>query len=149
MAKVDTLISTTNALMGDPAIAATIKRLDAISANMVVTTQSLNRAMASTPAIMKDVKVITGNFNETSAELNRFTQTLNRVPVDSLTQQLQLTIDNINSLTRDLNNPDSTLGKLLHDPELYNNLSNTAASMDALLQDIKKNPKRYISIKLL
>ena len=50
---------------------------------------------------------------------------------------------------RDLNNPDSTLGKLLHDPELYNNLSNTAASMDALLQDIKKNPKRYISIKLL
>lgn len=149
VAKVDTLISTTNALMGDPAIAATIKRLDAISANMVVTTQSLNRAMASTPAIMKDVKVITGNFNETSAELNRFTQTLNRVPVDSLTQQLQLTIDNINSLTRDLNNPDSTLGKLLHDPELYNNLSNTAASMDALLQDIKKNPKRYISIKLL
>ncbi|MGM9852567.1 MAG: MlaD family protein [Muribaculaceae bacterium] len=149
MAKVDTLISTTNALMGDPAIAATIKRLDAISANMVTTTQSLNRAMASTPAIMKDVKVITGNFNETSAELNRFTQTLNRVPLDSLTQQLQLTIDNINSLTRDLNNPDSTLGKLLHDPELYNNLSNTAASMDALLQDIKKNPKRYISIKLL
>lgn len=147
--KVDTLLTTTNALLADPAINATVKRLDDISANLVATTQMLNTTMATAPAVMSDVKTITGNFTETSAELNKFTQTLNRVPLDSLSQQLQLTLDNINSLTQDLNNPNSTLGKILNDPELYNNLNNTAASMDALLQDIKKNPKRYISIKLL
>lgn len=147
--KVDTLLTTTNALLADPAINATVKRLDDISANLVATTQMLNTTMATAPAVMSDVKTITGNFTETSAELNKFTQTLNRVPLDSLSQQLQLTLDNINSLTQDLNNPNSTLGKILNDPELYNNLNNTAASMDALLQDIKKNPKHYISIKLL
>lgn len=149
VAKVDTLLTTTNKLMADPALAATVKRLDTISSNLVVTTQMLNRTMAGAPAVMGDVKAITGNFNETSAELNKFAQNLNQVPLDSLSRQLQLTIDNINSLTRELSSPSSTLGKLLNDPQLYNNLNNTAASMDALLKDIQKNPKRYISIKLL
>ena len=56
---------------------------------------------------------------------------------------------NLRSLSEELDNPDSTLGALTHDRSLYNNLNNAAASLDSLLIDVKKNPKRYISIKLL
>ena len=52
-------------------------------------------------------------------------------------------------LTQELNNPNSTLGLLMKDPELYNNLNNTVKSLDSLFVDIKKSPKRYINIKLL
>ena len=48
-----------------------------------------------------------------------------------------------------LNNEKSTLGLLMNDPQLYNNLCKVSASVDSLILDIKKNPKRYISIKLL
>lgn len=147
--KVDTLLTATNRLVSDPALAAAVSRLDAMTQNLTRTTELLNRSMATMPAVMSDVKAITGNFSATSQELQTFTHTLNQVPVDSLTQQLQLTLNNIRSITDELNSPNSSLGKILNDPALYDNLNSTAASMDALLKDIQKNPKRYISIKLL
>lgn len=147
--KVDTLLTATNRLVSDPALAAAVSRLDAMTQNLTRTTELLNRSMATMPTVMSDVKTITGNFSATSQELQKFTHTLNQVPVDSLTQQLQLTLNNIRSITDELNSPNSSLGKILNDPALYDNLNSTAASMDALLKDIQKNPKRYISIKLL
>ncbi|MDE6402819.1 MAG: MCE family protein, partial [Muribaculaceae bacterium] len=62
--------------------------------------------------------------------------------VESISVQLK-------ELTTALNSDESSVGQLLHDPNLYNNLNNAAASLDSLLIDVKKNPKRYISIKLL
>ena len=66
------------------------------------------------------------------------------------------TVDNVNELTgnlakfsNQLNNPNSTLGMLMNDPELYERINKVSADIDSLLIDIQKNPKRYISIKLL
>ena len=56
---------------------------------------------------------------------------------------------NLKTLSADLVDPNSTLGALTHDKQLYNNLTNAAASLDSLLIDVKAHPKRYISIKLL
>ena len=71
------------------------------------------------------------------------------LPLDSLVADLQTTTANLRALSEELNNPNSTLGKALNDPALYNNLNSTISSLDSLFIDIKKNPKRYISIKLL
>ena len=63
--------------------------------------------------------------------------------------ELNQTARHLNELTAALNNPDSSIGRLTSDPELYNNLNSTISSLDSLFVDIKRNPKRYISIKLL
>ena len=62
---------------------------------------------------------------------------------------LKVTTDNLRQLTEDHKNPNSSLGLLMNDPALYNNLNSTVSSLDSLFIDIKKNPKRYINIKLL
>lgn len=147
--KIDSLLTTANMLLADPALLASIKRMDAITANLQASTVSLNRTMAVLPPISQDVKTITGNFVGTSDQLLTFTNTLNRVPVDTLAMQLQETTNNLKLLTQQLNNPNGTLGKISNDPALYNNLNSTVQALDSLLVDIKKNPKRYISIKLL
>ena len=48
-----------------------------------------------------------------------------------------------------LESNESSLGMLINDPSLYDNLNRSIADLDSLFVDIKKNPKRYISIKLL
>ena len=65
-------------------------------------------------------------------------------------------MDNVNRITsnleafsRQLNSTESTIGRLNNDPELYNRLNAVSADIDSLIVDIKRNPKRYISIKLL
>ena len=71
------------------------------------------------------------------------------MPVDSLSADIAATLANLRALSDELKNPDGSLGMLMNNPELYNNLNSTVSSLDSLFVDIKRNPKRYISIKLL
>lgn len=147
--KVDTLLTTTNRLLADPALAASVQRLDNITRNLEATTVNLNRTVAALPPITGDVKAITGNFVTTSDNLSAFTTDLNRMPLDSIARQLEVTTNNLRLLTEQLNNNESSLGLLMHDPSLYNNINSTVQSLDSLFTDIKARPKRYINIKLL
>lgn len=147
--KVDTLLLSINALVSDPAIAASVKRLDAITANLEAVTRQVNSLVATLPPILKDVNGITGNVNTMTSDLTQLTAGLKEVPLDSLSMNLQTITENLAQLSAQLNAPNSTLGLLTHDPALYHNLNSTVASLDSLFVDIKKNPKRYISIKLL
>lgn len=147
--KVDTLLTTLNRVVADPAITASVKRLDVITTNLEQTTRSLNALLATLPPITRDIKTVTGNFVQTSERLDTLMQNLGAIPVDSLVATLQTTLDNLEELSRQLKSPDSTLGQLMNNPALYNNLNHSIQSLDSLFIDIKKNPKRYISIKLL
>lgn len=147
--KVDTLLSSINALVAHPAVMASVQRLDAITANLEKTTRQLNALMATLPPITSDIKVMTTNFSAASGDIATMSARLKEAPLDSITANLQLISANLAELTAQLNDPNSTLGMMTHDPQLYNNLNNTVASLDSLFVDIKRNPKRYISIKLL
>ena len=147
--KIDTLLTNLNAVVADPALTASVKRLDAISANLQTTTQRLAAATAQLGPIAADVKQITGNTSNITSDLAQLSGQMKNLPLDSLVADLQTTTANLRALSDELGKPNSTLGRLINDPSLYDNLNTTIASLDSLFVDIKKNPKRYISIKLL
>lgn len=151
--KVDSLLANLNTLVADPALRESIQRLDGITANVEGATRSLNGTMgvvgAQVPSIMR-------NAGRASLQLDTITENLSALSSDLRRLPLQPTMENVNRLTsnletfsRSLNNKNSTLGKLTEDPELYNQLNRVTADIDSLIVDIKRNPKRYISIKLL
>ena len=100
------------------------------------------RLANNTVKITQSLDTIVGNLGQLSYQLKAL--------------PLNATVDNVNQLTanlsqfsRQLNDKNSTLGLLTSDPELYNRINQVSADIDSLLVDIKKHPKRYISIKLL
>lgn len=148
--KIDSLLLNLNRLVADPALTAAIKNLDGISANLLYTSQSLNKTMN------RDVPVIAGNAAKLTVQLDTIVGNLGQLSYQLKSLPLNATVDNVNSLTanlsafsKQLNDKNSTLGLLTSDPELYNKLNRVTADIDSLIVDIKKNPKRYISIKLL
>lgn len=147
--KIDTLLTNLNAVVADPALTASVKRLDAISVNLQTTTQRLAAATAQLGPIAADVKQITGNTSNITSDLAQLSGQMKNLPLDSLVADLQTTTANLRALSDELGKPNSTLGRLINDPSLYDNLNTTISSLDSLFVDIKKNPKRYISIKLL
>lgn len=149
MPKIDSLLTNINTIVGDPALANSMKRLDNISSNLEIATAKLSQIMASLPAVTSNVKNITANLSAGTEDLTHLTGRLRNVPVDSLADNLAVITANLKELSDQLNDPNSTIGMLTHDPALYNNLNSTVSSLDSLFIDIKKNPKRYISIKLL
>ena len=147
--KVDSLLTSINKLASDPAIAASVKRLDAITANLEATMNALNKSVKALPSVMGNVEATTQNVSTITGNLAYVSEELKTVPLDSCMVSIQQTANNLRQLTEELNNPNSSLGLLMNDPALYNNLNNTVKSLDSLFIDIKKNPKRYINIKLL
>lgn len=147
--KVDTLLTSINKLVGSPELIASVKRLDAITGNLEKTTLELNKLMASLPPVVSNVNTITNNFSSASQDLTQVTEQLKEIPIDSISNNLNELMANLKELSNQLNEPNSTIGKLTHDPALYDNINSTISSLDSLFVDIKRNPKRYISIKLL
>lgn len=147
--KVDSLLLNLNRLVADPALTASIGRLDGITANLLTTTSGLNTTMnTQVPRIAGNAARITQSLDTVVGNLGALSYSLKNLPLNA-------TVDNVNNLTANLarfseqlNDKNSTLGLLTSDPELYNRLNQVSADIDSLLVDIKKNPKRYISIKV-
>lgn len=151
--KVDSLLYNLNLLVADPALAASIRRLDGITANVSSATRGFDATMIG---INRNLPVILGNVGKASTSLDTITSNLAYLSHDLRQLPLQPTMENVERITsnldafsRQLNNQNSTLGKLTNDPALYDQLNKVSADIDSLIIDIKKNPKRYISIKLL
>ncbi|MCH5220968.1 MAG: MCE family protein [Muribaculaceae bacterium] len=146
--KIDTLLTSLNAIAADPAIPASVKRLDNITSELEGSLHALRNTLAALSPITQDLKSITTNVDTITGNLSQVSTTINDANIDSLLFDLRSTVANLESLTAQLNSPDSSIGKLTHDPALYDNINSTVASLDSLFVDIKQNPKRYINIKV-
>jgi phospholipid/cholesterol/gamma-HCH transport system substrate-binding protein len=67
---------------------------------------------------------------------------------ETLYNKLRDTSSNLSEATAKLNRNDNTAGKLLSDPQLYDNLTGLTGDMRSLIADFRKNPKKFLSIKL-
>ncbi|MDE6019145.1 MAG: MlaD family protein [Muribaculaceae bacterium] len=148
--KVDSLLYNLNLLVADPALSASIQRLDGITNNLLSTTQGLNSTMNSqVPRLANNAVKVTQSLDTIVGNLGQLSYQLKSLPLDATVDNVNQLTANLSQFSRQLNDKNSTLGLLTSDPELYNRLNQVSADIDSLIVDIKKNPKRYISIKLL
>ncbi len=150
--KVDSIMGNVNLLTSDPALAAALTRLDGITRQLQASAQQLNVLMnglnRSVPGVMSDVNGITSNLTGATGNLNEMSSSLKQLPLDSTVNALNATLANLKALSEQLNDKNSTLGKVMNDRELYDNANHAIASLDSLLIDIKAHPKRYINVKV-
>ena len=67
---------------------------------------------------------------------------------DALYKRLDAVTGNLEQLTAKLNQGTGTAGKLLTDTQLHDNLNKTIMEMQQLLADIRKDPKKYLNLKM-
>lgn len=150
MPKVDSLLISVNNLASDPALTAAIKNLETITGNVSALSRNLNlMTQNQLPVILRGADVAVTNLDSITSNLNLLSQELNKLPLNQTMSNVNGMTANLVKFTENLNNPNSTLGELTQDSELYDRLNRLTADIDSLIIDIKKNPKRYISIKLL
>jgi phospholipid/cholesterol/gamma-HCH transport system substrate-binding protein len=141
MPKLDSILTNLNTLLADPALANTLHNVEGMTANLNQTSADLRLLSASlgrnVPSMMVKADSVLGNTQQ-------LTTNLAAIDVAAMTAKVNQTLANVEEMTRKLNSNEGTLGLLMRDATLYNNLSNTAADADSLLKDLKKHPKRYV-----
>lgn len=87
------------------------------------------------------------NFHKTSDNLNSLSDSLAMIEVQPMIKKVNVILDDFNEVSDNLKNGKGSAGKLLNDDGLYDNLDRASKQMEELIQDIKLNPKRYVSLK--
>ena len=64
--------------------------------------------------------------------------------VEKLSGELEQTGSKLNEILTKVNNGDGTLGKLVNNPSLYNNLDSLSAEMKLLIKNINEDPRKYL-----
>lgn len=147
--KVDSLLVNLNRLTGDPALTASVQRLDGITAQLLATTTGLNGTVnRDLPVVMRNARSITHGLDTVTANLGALSYQLKSLPLNATMNNVEALTQNLTRFSEQLNNQNSTLGLLTSDPELYHRLNRVGADVDSLILDIKRNPKRYINIKV-
>lgn len=105
--------------------------------------------------ILTNVSEFSQTLNNKSEKINRvidnldvFADSLSQANVHSLINNAEATTAELQQITQRINNGDGTLGALMNDKKLYDNLENTSAQLNKLLIDVQKNPKRYVSFPI-
>lgn len=157
--KVDSIVGSVNQILANPVIAASVTRCDAITRELAASSAQLTELMASlnkaipgmvhnANGVLANANALTGDLRTTTGNLNTITGNLKELPLDTTLNRINATLANVQRLTTKLNNENSSLGMLLNDKKLYQNATSTVASLDSLLQDVKKHPKKYVTIKV-
>lgn len=141
MPKLDSIVTNLNLLLADPAIANSLHNVEKVTGDMKITANRLNTLLAG---LNRDVPVMMTKAGRTLDNTASFTDKLNRVDVEGTMAKVDATLSDVKSFTERLNSNQGSLGLLMRDPSLYNNLNSTVRAADSLVTDLKAHPKRYV-----
>ena len=143
--KLDSILVSVNALLADPAIASSLHNIDQITGSLTQTSRDLNRLTAS---LNQQMPQMLENADGMLANANNLTRHLNEMDLAATLQKVDNTLRNVEQMTAKLNSDEGTIGLLMRDPELYNNLNSTMMHADSLMIDLKLHPKRYVHFSI-
>src|SRR5579872_234567 len=101
------------------------------------------------PALYNDLQKTTTQVEKLLADLNAGKGTAGKfLKTDDLHNQITATIAKLDTTIDKVNSGEGTIGQLLVNPQLYDSLNGTTKEMQGELQDFRKNPKKFLHIKL-
>lgn len=107
---------------------------DALNGILVGNKDKLNKSI-------NNLSVITDNFSKLS-------DSLAHAGLGETIKGLQTTLKEVNGMLAKIESGEGSLGKLVNDKALYDNLTSASRELDLLLQDFRLNPKRYVNVSV-
>ena len=158
IAKMDSILTSVNSILNPnfqksvdksfTSIAATLASLENTSKKVDALVGSESSKLSN---ILANVEVITVNFKNNGAKIDAILNNLNNVTDKAAAINFKQTVDNANKaiadlqgIVTDVKNGKGSLGQLINDKMMYDNLTNASKNLDNLMIDLKANPKRYV-----
>lgn len=147
----------------DPTVKNNVK---SIVQNLSVTTASFAQTAASLQTLMdvqngalakslNNVKEFTGNLASNSGKINNImansekaSAKLSNLDIQKTLNSLDSTINALKAGVAKIDSKNGSLGLLLNDTKLYDNLSATGNKLNILIDDVRAHPKRYVNISV-
>ena len=144
----DKVMLNVNELLNDDtkiSLQESIVNFKSISESLYETTGNLNSIILNNSnSIENSLK----NFESSTENLNEITESVSDANLSDLILELNSTVSNFNLVLTKINNGNGSVSKLLDNDAIFNNLEKATAELEALINDIKVNPNRYVHFSI-
>jgi phospholipid/cholesterol/gamma-HCH transport system substrate-binding protein len=162
LSSIDTMVVAIQGIFNKEALAdlnASIKSIRQTFSNLESTTHNLDTLVSTQSSrlssILYNIDMITRNLNNNSQEINRIldnlaslSDTIANSNIAGIIGNLDKTIGSLTLVMGRIEKGEGTLGLLINDDKLYNDLEKSARELNLLLEDIRLNPKRYVRVSV-
>ena len=145
---IDSLVTSLNFVLDTEAkqsIKGSIAEFETTLKSLKITTQQINTLLGENA---NKFGVTMDNLEYASSNFVGISDSLATLEIQPMFVELKQNLANLNSITSKLEKGEGSLGKMLDDDGLYDNLEASTKQMEELLQDMKLNPKRYVHFSI-
>jgi phospholipid/cholesterol/gamma-HCH transport system substrate-binding protein len=139
----DTLMTSINAMVIDESAGSlknTIAELNETLKSFKDLSNSIQGVIATND---EKISSVLDNFDKTSKDLSELSNEIKEAGLSQTIENLNKTLVSVQNMLQTIDNNEGTIGKLLNDDSLYNNIEAASKEMELLLLDIKLHPARY------
>jgi len=126
----------------------TINGVNTSIANLSATIIDIRKTIEAVNSMVADnqenLKITIENTRNITANFSKVSENIKSVDFKEIIDKADEAVDNFNEMSKKINAGEGTLGQLLNDKRMYDNLEAATGELEQLLRDIKLNPKRYI-----
>lgn len=148
MTSADQLVVSFNEVLDAKGKADLKKSLAELSATM----EQFHKAATNANVILEEnkgqLKGAVSNFNKVSDNFVKISDSLNKADLGLAVRNLNATLAKVDGIMKGIEAGNGTMGKLMKDDALYNNLAKTSRELELLLQDVRLNPTRYVNVSV-
>ncbi len=148
LTSVDTLLAGVNEILNEESrtnLQSAIKDLNSTMRSLNGASGKLNTLLANNSEKLD--RTFT-NLDDMAANFSTLSDSLAQLEVGRLVSDLDKVVSGFDAIVSKIDNGEGSVGKLINDEKLYNNLEGASKQLEQLLQDLKLNPKRYVNISV-
>ncbi|ESU18743.1 hypothetical protein FCR2A7T_21460 [Flavobacterium cauense R2A-7] len=123
----------------------TIAELNTTMTNFSSVSGNLDKVVADNKDKLGSVVT---NLDKTTGNFVKISEDLEKAKLGETVENLEKTLANVNKIMADMESGKGTMGKLLKDDAMYNNLTKASKEIELLLQDLRLHPTRYVNVSL-
>lgn len=121
-------------------------------AELSQTMEQFHKASSSINTILDDnkgqIKGVVTNLNKVSNNFAKISDSLDKADLGKTVANLQTTLAKVDKIMANIQSGSGTMGKLINDDALYNNLEKTSKELELLLEDVRLHPTRYVNVSV-
>lgn len=148
MTSADQLIVSFNSVLDAKGQADLKKSLTELSATM----EQFHKVASNANIILEEnkgqLKGVVSNFNKVSDNFVKISDSLNKADLGTTVKSLNSTLNKLDGIMAGIDSGKGSMGKLMKDEALYQNLERTSKELELLLQDVRLNPTRYVNVSV-
>ena len=132
-----------------------VASIEEITANFAALSNSLNAQTGKVNSIIDNTNSISTNLAKNNEHINHIIANTDKIseqvasaPLKETIEELEKTVKELKSLSQKMNSKEGSVGMMMNDKGLYNNLTSSLKSLDELMADMKAHPHRYINVSI-